>query len=556
MRIRRGSWLFSLSVLCSSFAEACQVGQTIPHTMFGANVISCEAGWAIGMIPDEQRGRKSELARLLSSHGFQAVRLPGGTCANRFFWDSEAMTRKAARIVGGAYWSGHPNNHMYNYFVPFDDAAAFCRDAGITLIWQLNTATIHDDKAVYLVSRSPVGKDLLPADRFYDRDRLSEAAESVRRFARHIRETRLPVPLFEIGNEEYGHPVLDPLRYSEIVRAYAQALRSEFPDCTLLVTLGDNQMVSKEECRKWAETLLRDLAEKGFRNKIDYFTMHYSWRSVCEFASRLLDRYGFTRSKIAVTEFTCGWPDYWDKTPRYRHGVQAAEFVMDLMAVPRVEIVMIHDLMSQNFGVFHYNQRSFEPPDDRSYDGRIGYVATPTATAYQMMRPLAGAKLLSASGKAVEAERDALKERVAELEKEIDAMMESFRKQLSDLADSQALRADIARLETELAAARDRIRELEALVEQPDLDLVYISTPPFLHYPQAMAALRAGKHVICEKPLARDAETCRRILEAAARESCRFDRLQACRTFFARWAYDHPRSPRLQTVLAEVRTSL
>jgi predicted dehydrogenase len=32
--------------------------------------------------------------------------------------------------------------------------------------------------------------------------------------------------------------------------------------------------------------------------------------------------------------------------------------------------------------------------------------------------------------------------------------------------------------------------------------MVYIATPPFLHYPQAMAALAAGKHVIVEKPLA------------------------------------------------------
>ena len=34
------------------------------------------------------------------------------------------------------------------------------------------------------------------------------------------------------------------------------------------------------------------------------------------------------------------------------------------------------------------------------------------------------------------------------------------------------------------------------------LDIIYIATPPFLHYEHAMKALRAGKHVICEKPLA------------------------------------------------------
>ena len=46
------------------------------------------------------------------------------------------------------------------------------------------------------------------------------------------------------------------------------------------------------------------------------------------------------------------------------------------------------------------------------------------------------------------------------------------------------------------------IIEVEALVEQSDIDLIYIATPPFLHSPQAMLALNAGKHVICEKPLA------------------------------------------------------
>ncbi len=46
------------------------------------------------------------------------------------------------------------------------------------------------------------------------------------------------------------------------------------------------------------------------------------------------------------------------------------------------------------------------------------------------------------------------------------------------------------------------IEEVDKLLAREDVDLVYIATPPFLHHPQALAALEAGKHVICEKPLA------------------------------------------------------
>ncbi|WP_420147306.1 Gfo/Idh/MocA family protein, partial [Spirosoma sp.] len=56
---------------------------------------------------------------------------------------------------------------------------------------------------------------------------------------------------------------------------------------------------------------------------------------------------------------------------------------------------------------------------------------------------------------------------------------------------------------------------LEELVNHPDVDLIYIATPPFLHYQQAMLALNAGKHVICEKPLATDPEQGREMIETA-----------------------------------------
>ena len=61
-----------------------------------------------------------------------------------------------------------------------------------------------------------------------------------------------------------------------------------------------------------------------------------------------------------------------------------------------------------------------------------------------------------------------------------------------------------------LAAARrfgiPEIESVDKLLARKEVDLVYIATPPFLHYPQAFAALEAGKHVICEKPLAMTVE--------------------------------------------------
>src|SRR3712207_1520703 len=46
----------------------------------------------------------------------------------------------------------------------------------------------------------------------------------------------------------------------------------------------------------------------------------------------------------------------------------------------------------------------------------------------------------------------------------------------------------------------DLYADWEDLVAREDLDIVSIGTPNFLHHPIALAALRSGKHVFCEKP--------------------------------------------------------
>jgi predicted dehydrogenase len=55
----------------------------------------------------------------------------------------------------------------------------------------------------------------------------------------------------------------------------------------------------------------------------------------------------------------------------------------------------------------------------------------------------------------------------------------------------------------------------EELVADPDLDVVHICTPNHLHAPLAQAALAAGKHVVCEKPLATSAAEAEALDDAA-----------------------------------------
>ncbi len=53
------------------------------------------------------------------------------------------------------------------------------------------------------------------------------------------------------------------------------------------------------------------------------------------------------------------------------------------------------------------------------------------------------------------------------------------------------------------------------LVADPNIDVVDICSPNFLHKEMAMEAIKHGKHVYCEKPLALNSEDAKEMVEAA-----------------------------------------
>ena len=58
----------------------------------------------------------------------------------------------------------------------------------------------------------------------------------------------------------------------------------------------------------------------------------------------------------------------------------------------------------------------------------------------------------------------------------------------------------------------------EALLADADIDAVYIPLPNHLHVPYSIRALEAGKHVLCEKPIALSADEAQQLVDAAGRQ--------------------------------------
>src|SRR5205809_490132 len=103
-----------------------------------------------------------------------------------------------------------------------------------------------------------------------------------------------------------------------------------------------------------------------------------------------------------------------------------------------------------------------------------------------------------------------------------------FSKVSGNVGSTEPLKLDMSQVKA--------YRSLGEMLADPAVQLVDICAPTHTHPDLAIAALRAGKHVLCEKPLARTAELAREIAGAAAKTNA-FLMPAMCLRFWPEWAW-------------------
>jgi predicted dehydrogenase len=86
------------------------------------------------------------------------------------------------------------------------------------------------------------------------------------------------------------------------------------------------------------------------------------------------------------------------------------------------------------------------------------------------------------------------------------------------LCDSDAATLERAKQQTGIGAGSTNFEEI---VKRDDVHAVIIATPNFMHGPIALAAIAAGKHVLCEKPIAMSYAEAKKMAEAAEKAGVR-----------------------------------
>jgi predicted dehydrogenase len=119
---------------------------------------------------------------------------------------------------------------------------------------------------------------------------------------------------------------------------------------------------------------------------------------------------------------------------------------------------------------------------------------------------------------------------------------------------------DIASAAAAAWGATGVFTDLEELLADPDIDAVEILTPTHLHYDHVLAAVRAGKHVSCQKPLANRVDQAWEMGAAATAagvtlrvSECfyHYPPLEKAKKLIADGAIGHPTNVRIRTVVGQ-----
>ncbi len=112
-------------------------------------------------------------------------------------------------------------------------------------------------------------------------------------------------------------------------------------------------------------------------------------------------------------------------------------------------------------------------------------------------------------------------------------------------ADPRRARGDWSEGGGNIADTAGRVQDLgdirpydrwQDIIADPHLDMVDITLPTFLHAEVTIAALKAGKHVLCEKPMALTPKDCDRMIEAA-RKTRRLLMIAQCIRFWPEYVW-------------------
>jgi predicted dehydrogenase len=115
-----------------------------------------------------------------------------------------------------------------------------------------------------------------------------------------------------------------------------------------------------------------------------------------------------------------------------------------------------------------------------------------------------------------------------------------------DLIAVNRSRAEMAEEFAREFGAQRWYRDWRELINDDGIEAVYIATPVYLHAEQTIAAARAGKHVLCEKPMAMNVGECDRMIEACTTNNVKLG--------VAYYRHFYPVINRIKEIIGEIGT--